>query len=463
MRKSLLLIEDDPIIAIETAHMLETHGFTVTAVHTGEEAIDTVYTNNIHLILMDIDLGSDSIDGAETAEIILKDYDIPIIFLTNYTEPTVVQKTETITSYGYVIKNAGPAVIVATINAAFRLFEKQKKAEGKLQQLIENQNDIIYSIDTKTGEFSYISPVIEDILGYNPQEILEMGGRKTYLTHIVQDNGYLQQEKSLSAYRSGERTGIGHHISMCRCKDGTEKYIEDNWVPVYQNNKLVSFYGILRDVTDRMKTREQLEKTLQEKEYLMEEINHRIKNNLTLITSLIHFKSIECKGTVDLSDLQQQVVAIGMVHEKLYQSNGITNVDFKSYTENLLETIFFSLTNRPVSIQNHIGNILLTAKIAVPLGLIINEIAINAIKHGFSEKEEAVFTIKMEHDTEAEQYILTLSNNGKPFPPEIQIDNSKTLGLQLISDLIEQLEGTIHIQRSPSPVFTITFPANTSS
>lgn len=458
MSKNILLVEDDNIVAIETKYMLESKGFNVSVVNTGGEAIEQVHLGSVDLILMDIDLGSESIDGAKAAEIILEEYDIPVIFLTNYTEPEVVEKTNTITSYGYVTKNSGPAVVVATINSAFRLFEKQKKAEGKLQHLIEDQNDIIYSIDVKSGEFSYISPAMERITGYSEKDIREMGGRKTFLSRIVQNGNFEEQEKILNMFKNGKQEELAHHLSVWKCKDGTEKYIEDNWVPVYRNRNLEGCYGILRDITERMKTREQLQKALKEKEYLMEEINHRVRNNLTLITSLIHFKSLECKDVVDLSDLQQQVLAIGMVHAKLFQRNGLSNIDFRGYAQELLETVFFSLSNEPVTLKNTIEEIYLPAKVVIPLGLIMNEMAINAIKHGFNGHKNPTFSIKMKYNTKTRVYTLVLSNNGKPFPPDITLENAETLGLQLISDLLEQLEGTLKIKKKPHPVFTITFP-----
>jgi len=94
----------------------------------------------------------------------------------------------------------------------------------------------------------------------------------------------------------------------------------------------------------------------------------------------------------------------------------------------------------------------------MPLGLIVNEIATNAIKHGFNEKEEAVFSIQLEKDKENNQYELTLSNTGKPFPENIGVDNPQTLGLRIISALTGQLGGTIDLKRVPRPVFIIRFP-----
>jgi PAS domain S-box-containing protein len=458
MQKRILLVEDEPVIAMRTRKILEESGFQVITAVGPREAFEAVHGQAADCILMDIDLGPDSIDGAETARIIMDDYDIPIIFLTNYTDPLVVEKTKSIASYGYVIKNSGPAVLIATIYSAFRLHEKQKKAEGKLQQLIENQNDIIYCVDSATGEFSYVSPAFHRLLGYTVQDIRRMGGRRAFLRQIIQNNDFDTQEELFARIKAEIHTHVQQHISVWRCKDGSEKYIEDSWVPSYQQGKLENCYGVLRDITDRMKTREDLKRALKEKEHLVEEINHRVKNNLTLINSLIYFKSIENSGVCDLSDLQQQISAIGRVYNKLFQKNGIADIKFKSYVKELLESVFFSMANYPVVIENNVPDISLTARITVPLGLIINEIAINAIKHGFLPGEKAVFTITLKTDTNADQYILILSNNGRAFPGTIDIQKAETLGLRLISDLLEQLKGTMELRGSPYPVFTFRFP-----
>ena len=124
----------------------------------------------------------------------------------------------------------------------------------------------------------------------------------------------------------------------------------------------------------------------------------------------------------------------------------------------LLNSIFSSFSRWPVRIEADIDEISIPTKTAMSLGLIVNEIATNAIKHGFNEKEEAVFSIKMEKDKENNHYELTLSNTGNPFPEDLDIANSGTLGLRLISALTEQLGGTIDLKRVPRPLFTIRFP-----
>jgi two-component sensor histidine kinase len=170
--------------------------------------------------------------------------------------------------------------------------------------------------------------------------------------------------------------------------------------------------GISEDITE-------LKKALEEKDYLMKEINHRVKNNLMMITSLISLKNASLGEAVDLTDLKNQIDAIRIVHEKLYTTNKITNIDFKEYIDDLLNTIFFSFTERRVKVENKIEEITLTTKTAIPLGLIINEIATNAIQHGFSGTKEPLFKVEMVKTADGHGCKLKLSNNGRPFPDSV--------------------------------------------
>ena len=177
-----------------------------------------------------------------------------------------------------------------------------------------------------------------------------------------------------------------------------------------------------------------------------------MKNNLVMVSSLISLKDSEIGA--DLSDIQHQIEAISLIHEKLYQTETVTEIGFRDYIGDLLNSIFSSFSKRPVRIETNIDDICIPTKSAMPLGLIINEIAANAIKHGFNEEEEAVFSIKMEKKKERNQYELTLSNSGNLFPENVEVDNPLTLGLRLISALAEQLGATIDLKRVPRPVFT---------
>ena len=139
--KTILLVEDERITATAEKIELKKFGFNVLIDYTGDEAIAIFNTNKIDLILMDIDLGK-GIDGTETAEIILNNNDIPIVFLSSHTEPEIVEKTEKITSYGYVVKNTGKTVLNASIKMAFRLFDEKQNVKNHQQELSASNEEL---------------------------------------------------------------------------------------------------------------------------------------------------------------------------------------------------------------------------------------------------------------------------------------------------------------------------------
>ncbi len=134
-KKTILLVEDDVIISMMETRTLITNGFNVITAKTGELAVEIAENNSdIDLILMDINLGP-GIDGTEAAEKILHSHDIPLVFLSSHTEPEVVDKTEGITSYGYIVKSASETVLIASIKMAFRLFDARLKEKEKIYEL----------------------------------------------------------------------------------------------------------------------------------------------------------------------------------------------------------------------------------------------------------------------------------------------------------------------------------------
>ncbi len=210
-------------------------------------------------------------------------------------------------------------------------------------------------------------------------------------------------------------------------------------------------FGSFRNISERKAAETQ-------KNIIMEEFNHRIKNNLIMVSSLIQLKNGEIGEDVDLSDLSRQIDAIRMVHERFHRSDDITRINISTYVDDLLNAVF-ALSPKPVTIESSIEVDYLHSRKAVPLGLIINEIATNAMKHGFTEINDPLFSIKLKKEDPTGSFVLTVSNNGAPFPGEINFDNPDTLGLRLITALVGQLEGSIDLKREPHPVFTIRFPS----
>jgi two-component sensor histidine kinase len=241
-----------------------------------------------------------------------------------------------------------------------------------------------------------------------------------------------------------------------------------------EEGTIIGTMGLSRDITPIKEAEQRIQEEVKEKDFLMQEIHHRIKNNLAMISSLIHLKASQFADEHELQDLEYQIETIRLVHEKLYQTDTIKNVDFSSYIQDLLTTIFSSFSGSPVKIENRITGISLDSKTAIYLGLIINEIATNAMKYSFDSNTENRFTLEMEEREDAPPeeedrvshpspsapvYVLTIKNSGEPIPKDVDLQNSSTLGMHLISALVEQLEGTITIEKEPSPQYIITIPA----
>lgn len=209
---------------------------------------------------------------------------------------------------------------------------------------------------------------------------------------------------------------------------------------------------------ERATAEQNLMKAMDEKDFLMRELNHRVKNNLLMISSLIKLKDQSLGSEVDLSDISRQIDAISIVHEKLLKSSYITHINLKDYLSDLLNTVF-SFCKERVTVEMDMEEFNIDTRSGVALGLVVNEIATNAVKYGFPGKKDPVFSITLKDVPAAGEYTIILANNGAPFPETVEFDSPDTLGLRLISGLIQQLQGSISLKRSPHPEYTIRFPA----
>jgi PAS domain S-box-containing protein len=209
------------------------------------------------------------------------------------------------------------------------------------------------------------------------------------------------------------------------------------------------------DITRIVESEAQLQQALEKKDLLMRELNHRVKNNLLIVSSLISLKDRELAPSVSISDIAAKVDAIRLLHETLQYSEDVSSVPLGPYLRDLLTNVF-SGGSHPVETVVSIGEDAVSSQVAVTLGLIVSELATNAVKHGFVPGAAAKFAIRMEE--EGGDHVVTVSQTGRPIPDHIQLDNPTTLGLQLVSMLVRQLKGTVELQRAPTPRFTIRFP-----
>jgi two-component sensor histidine kinase len=212
-----------------------------------------------------------------------------------------------------------------------------------------------------------------------------------------------------------------------------------------------------------------LQISLREKEVLLKEIHHRVKNNLQIITSLLYLQSskIEDVSMLDIfKDSQNRVKSIALVHEKLYQSKDLANIDFSDYLKNLSNFIFstYKLNIPGLNIDYQLDDIYLSVEVAVPLGLLMNELLSNSLKYAFSvdeviEKVDPKIQIKLKKIGE-DIIELTVCDNGKGLPDNFDIETSESLGLKLVTNLVQQINGKLEVHPKNDTEFKITFNKN---
>jgi PAS domain S-box-containing protein len=333
---------------------------------------------------------------------------------------------------------------VVDITERNRTEEELKTSKKFFTGIVENMPTMVFMKEAKNLTFSLVNKAAEERMGMKREDLI---GKSDYDIFPKHEADFFR-EKDLEAINSGNNVVIQEEELAT---SDQIRYVYTKKVPIFDEEGNPQYLlGISEDITE-------LKMALREKDFLMKELNHRVKNNLNMVSALINLKNSSLGGNVDLSDLDNRINAIRLIHEKLYQTEDISHISLKEYIHELNENVF-SLCKRQVEIEEHIVDISLSTKAAISLGLIVNEIATNAMKYGFAEGREAGFSVELTEDKTKNQYILSISNTGKPFPKDVSLDNPDTLGLQLISALVGQLEGTIELQKEPHPVFTIRFP-----
>lgn len=220
--------------------------------------------------------------------------------------------------------------------------------------------------------------------------------------------------------------------------------------------------GVAIDITERKRTEEQIKAALQEKEVLLKEVHHRVKNNLQVIDSLFRH---QCRHSDNqqviqiLKECQNRVVSMALLHEKLYQSKNLSNIDFAEYVKSLVANLFSSYNvyvNEP-HLSINVENIFLDFEMALNCGLIINELLTNSLKYAFPSGILGTIDIEFSFSNSA-NYNLIIRDNGVGLPANIDLQQVKTLGLKLVRSLVRQLDGKVEISNNRGAEFKIVFP-----
>ena len=259
---------------------------------------------------------------------------------------------------------------------------------------------------------------------------------------------------------AGEPYDVEHRIVA----DGRIKWVREKaYLEVDDAGSLLGGFGITQDITDRKRAEQQLRESLAEKELLLREIHHRVKNNLQVISSLV---SLQADALADpalrevFGEVRDRVRSMALVHEKLYESGGLAKLNFSTYAKSLTKSLWDAHGTAAGRVQLHleVEPVALTVAMAVPCGLILNELVSNALRHAFPAGGGAV-TVSLSREPAIGRLCLRVSDNGVGLPPGLDWRQSRSLGLRLVQMLARQLEGTVETGPGPGTEFCVTFAA----
>jgi PAS domain S-box-containing protein len=346
-----------------------------------------------------------------------------------------------------------------------RAEEALRRSEEQLSLALEGSNVGLWDWHVQTGA-TIFNERWAGILGYTLAELSPVS-IKTWES-LCHPDDLARSGELLQSHFSGKTPTYECEARM--------KHKEGHWVWVLDRGKVVEWdeagrparmTGTHLDITERVHHEEAIAASLREKETLLKEIHHRVKNNMQVISSLLNLqaKKIRDKNTLEIfRESQNRVRSIALIHEKLYRSKSLSQVDFQDFLQQLAENLFLSYGVRKdlVSFTISADEIYLPIDKAIPLGLITNELLTNSLKYAFPGQCKGTISIDLQKDKE--NYRYTFSDDGVGFPDDVEFDpgsdgndTAQTLGLQLVIALVGQLQGTVILNRVNGTVFMIRF------
>lgn len=349
--------------------------------------------------------------------------------------------------------------VTMTIGAAQDITEQKQaeialqKSEEKFRSLAEESPNMIFI--NNFHKLVYVNKKCTEIMGYT---------RDKYYSDNFDFFGIIAPE-----YRDIMKTNFGRHKRGEEI--GSVEYVivtrEGRHIDAILTTRLIDYegspaiLGIITDITGQKQAERQIQKDLEEKNILLKEIYHRVKNNLSVISSLLHLQAGQIRTKQQAVDAfkesRDRIYAMALVHEKLYNSGNLSQIDMRAY----LEAMTRELSNaygfgKSITIHINVKNVYLNIHTAIPCGLILNEIVTNAFKHAFPEERHGRIDIKF-YSRSHGIYHLIVRDNGIGLPENIDIRLSSSMGLKLVWILTQQLEGDLGVIRKNGTQFEITF------
>jgi PAS domain S-box-containing protein len=351
----------------------------------------------------------------------------------------------------------GAVAMVSDITERKKMEKTLRESEKRYSITLDAVNDGLWEWDVLAGD-AFFSPNYYKLLGYAPGEF--PANYESWRLLVHPDDIDLVEKKLQKNIKSDKRFEIDLRMKT--------KSIEWLWVSIrgkaVERDSLGTakrMVGTLSDIRERVNAKKKIKESLEEKEILLKEIHHRVKNNLMIISSLLNLQSgyIKDKASKDIfKESQNRAKSMALIHERLYSSADLKRIDFGDYIQSLSKDLFntYKSDSGLIALKMNVENIFLDINTAIPLGLIVNEFITNSLKHAFPNGRKG--EINVEFHEKNEEYEFAVKDNGIGFPKDIDYQNTESLGLQIVTNLTGQIDGKIEkLDANPGTEFKINF------
>jgi PAS domain S-box-containing protein len=466
----ILILEDSLIDAKIIIRRLEKSGYILEweRAYTADDMIQALDSKKWDLVIADYAMGK--FDGMQALEILKnKKLDIPFIIVSGFIGEDVAVEAMKLGANDYIKKDnlmlLGP-VIERELGEArkrekFKLVQiAHKEIEAKLSAIANTTSDAIIMINNE-AKVTFWNHAAEKMFGYKNKDVLHNNVNEYIIPKTYWSNFWDGFNKFKTC---GKGLVVGKTVELIVINKNEEYFPIEVTVSSMRIRGEWHAAGIIRNITDRKKAESELKSLVKEKEVLVKEIHHRVKNNFNIIISLCHLqaKHVEDKiVSAALNECKNRIQSMMIIHEKLYKSKDLQNIDISDYLKAMVNNLYKSFGADPnsISIRYQLERINLTIEKAIPCGLIVNELITNSLKYGFPEllhkKGEMKISIRKDNQNKIE---LRVSDNGTGIPANFNIKKSESLGLKLVVMLAEgQLQGKIRNKNDDGAEFIINF------
>ncbi|HOX13409.1 MAG TPA: histidine kinase dimerization/phosphoacceptor domain -containing protein [Spirochaetia bacterium] len=371
-------------------------------------------------------------------------------------------------AHSYILRDDPPRSVRATVLAAVSRRdqdERLRKSEERYRLLAENAGDVIWTWDLRAKAYEYISPSILRLRGLTVEEALAEDMRES-MTPESYGRAMDALRAGLESLARGVRPAPITDKYDQPCKDGSVKTVEITTSVIYDEaGAPTHVLGVSRDATERVRSQEALESALRRSELLFRELEHRVKNTLAMIASLLSLASDHVRDPEDavlFEESQSRIQALSLVYDRLLRSSDVARIELGSYLEDLCRSVTSAFIRNAGGVDLRVDRdeVTVNSKRAALVGLAVNELVTNALK--YARKPGAVLSLGLSVRGSEDSLTVRFSDDGPGMPEGFRAEDAEGLGFLLIRSLVSQLGGEFTVETGvPGAAFRITLPSET--